>query len=238
LNRNRWQLIVLEGRGRFASELSTTLRDGRLAKSAEVSAIHSNRIALFPLGDFVVTIKNNCVESSARSKKSLVGLFKRLPSLRWSPPRDQQIVPMQEQTQSQAFIGDFKTLENELMPHFRELDAEALRVQNQFRLQQVTLIFGGALATILGALHARFGAGAAVWAGIIESVLAAVLSAVALRAQGTHAQERYLRDRLKAEKLRTEYFLFLGHVGPYTDEQERLPSLIRRVADIRSGELK
>jgi hypothetical protein len=167
-----------------------------------------------------------------------VALFKRLPSLRWSPPRDQNIIPAEAQTQSPAFSGDFKTLEDELMPHFRELDAEALRVQNQFRLNQVTLIFGGALATILGALHASLGAGPAVWAGIIESVLAAVLSAVALRLQGTHAQERYFSDRLKAEKLRTEYFLFLGRVGTYADEQERLPRLIRRVADLKSGEVK
>jgi hypothetical protein len=167
-----------------------------------------------------------------------VALFKRLPSLRWSPPRDQNVIPAEAQTQSPTFSGDFKTLEDELMPHFRELDAEALRVQNQFRLNQVTLIFGGALATILGALHASLGAGPAVWAGIIESVLAAVLSAVALRLQGTHAQERYFSDRLKAEKLRTEYFLFLGRVGTYADEQERLPRLIRRVADLKSGEVK
>jgi hypothetical protein len=167
-----------------------------------------------------------------------VTLFKRLPSLRWSPPRDQQIVPAEAQTQSAAFSDDFKTLEDELMPHFRELDAEALRVQNQFRLDQVTLIFGGALATILGAVHASLGGAAAVWAGISESVLAAVLSAVALRLQGTHAQERYFSDRLKAEKLRTEYFLFLGRVGTYADEQERLPCLVRRVADIKSGEVK
>jgi hypothetical protein len=167
-----------------------------------------------------------------------VALFKRLPSLRWSPPRDQQIVPAEPQTQSPTFSGDFKTLEDELLPHFRELDAEALRVQNQFRLNQVTLIFGGALATILGALHASLGGAPAVWAGIIESVLAAALSAVALRLQGTHAQERYFSDRLKAEKLRTEYFLFLGRVGTYADEQERLRCLIRRVADIKSGEVK
>jgi hypothetical protein len=167
-----------------------------------------------------------------------VALFKRLPSLRWSPTRDQPIVPAEAQTQSPAFSDDFKTLEDELMPHFRELDAEALRVQNQFRLNQVMLIFGGALATILGALHASLEAGLALWAGIIESVLAAVLSAVALRLQGTHAQERYLNDRLKAERLRTEYFLFLGRVGAYADEQERLPCLIRRVADIKSGEVK
>jgi Protein of unknown function (DUF4231) len=167
-----------------------------------------------------------------------VALFKRLPSLRWSPPRDQQIVPAETQAQSPAFTSDLKTLEDELMPNFRELDAEALRVQNQFRLDQVMLIFGGALATILGVLHASLGATAAVWTGIIESVLAAALSAVALHLQGAHAQERYLSDRLKAEKLRTEYFLFLGRVGTYGCEQERLPYLIRRVADIKSGGVK
>ncbi len=167
-----------------------------------------------------------------------MALFNRLPSLRWSPPRDQNIIPAEAQTQSTAFSDDFKTLEDELMPYFRELDGEALRVQNQFRLDQVTLIFGGALATILGAVHASVGAGRAIWAGISESMLAAVLSGVALRMQATHAQERYFSDRLKAERLRTEYFLFLGRVGTYADEQDRLPCLIRRVADIKSGEVK
>ena len=145
---------------------------------------------------------------------------------------------MEAQKQSPLFADDFKTLDDELMPYFREHDAEALRVQNQFRLNQVMLIFGGALATILGAVHASLGGTPAVCAGIIESVLAAALSAVAMRLQGTHAQERYFSDRLKAEKLRSEYFLFLGRVGNYADDQERLPSLIGRVADIKSGELK
>src|SRR5215472_16208767 len=130
-------------------------------------------------------------------------MFKRLPSLRWSSPRDQQIVSTDAQKQSPLFADDFKTLEDELIPYFRELDAEALRVQNQFRLDQVRLIFGAALATILGAVHASLGGAPAVWAGIVESVLAAALSAVALRLQGTHAQERYFSDRLKAEKLRS-----------------------------------
>jgi hypothetical protein len=167
-----------------------------------------------------------------------VALFKRFPSLRWFPPRDQQIIPAQAQTQNPAFATDFKTLEDEVMPHFRELDAEALRVQNQFRLQQVVLIFGGACATILGAVHAGLGGASAVWAGIIEAVLAAVLSAVALRAQVTHAQERYFTDRLKAEKLRAEYFLFLGRIGTYGEAGDRLPNLIRRIADIKSGDAK
>ncbi|MGH7984352.1 MAG: hypothetical protein ACREFF_14600 [Candidatus Udaeobacter sp.] len=46
--RNGWPLLVLEGSGRFADELSAAVRDGQLAKSAEVSEIAcSGRVALF-----------------------------------------------------------------------------------------------------------------------------------------------------------------------------------------------
>ena len=44
-------------------------------------------------------------------------MFKRLPSLRWHPPRDQQIVSMKVQKQSPLFADDFKTLDDELLNH-------------------------------------------------------------------------------------------------------------------------
>ena len=98
-------------------------------------------------------------------------LFKRLPSVRWSPPKDQQIISGTAQTHSAALAEDFKTLEDRLMPRFSELDANALRAQNRFRLNQVILIFGGASATILGAVHRSLGGTVAVWIGILQSVL-------------------------------------------------------------------
>jgi hypothetical protein len=46
--RNGWQLLVVDGSGRFANELSAAVRDGQFAKSAEVSEIaRSRRVALF-----------------------------------------------------------------------------------------------------------------------------------------------------------------------------------------------
>ena len=46
--RNGWQLLVVEGSGRFSDELSATVSDGQSAKSAEVSEIaRSRRVALF-----------------------------------------------------------------------------------------------------------------------------------------------------------------------------------------------
>ena len=164
-----------------------------------------------------------------------MALFKRLPRLRWPTPQNAVIVPAEAQAKHPSLAADFKTLEDELIPHFWECDASALRVQNQFRRDQVILIFGGVLASILGILHATFGKDAAVWAGIFESVLAAVLSAVALREKTARAQERYFSDRLKAETLRAEYFLFLGRIGKYADENDRRRHLLRRIADIKTG---
>jgi hypothetical protein len=46
--RNGWPLLVMEGSGRFADELSAAVRDGQPAKSAEVNEItRSGRVTLF-----------------------------------------------------------------------------------------------------------------------------------------------------------------------------------------------
>jgi hypothetical protein len=46
--RNGWQLLVVEGSGRFADELSAAVRDDQVAKSVEVSEIvRSGRVTLF-----------------------------------------------------------------------------------------------------------------------------------------------------------------------------------------------
>ena len=48
--RNGWQLLVVEGSGRFADELSAAVRNGQVTKSVEVSEIaRSGRITLFPV---------------------------------------------------------------------------------------------------------------------------------------------------------------------------------------------
>jgi hypothetical protein len=50
--RNEWQLLVIEGSGRFADELSAAIRDGQVAKSVEVSEIaRSGRVMLFHVDD-------------------------------------------------------------------------------------------------------------------------------------------------------------------------------------------
>jgi SLOG in TRPM, prokaryote len=56
--RNGWQLLVIEGSGRFADELSAAVHDGQVAKSAETSEIaRSGRVALFHVDDPASSLK-------------------------------------------------------------------------------------------------------------------------------------------------------------------------------------
>jgi hypothetical protein len=163
-------------------------------------------------------------------------VFRRFPRLRWQGRADEQIVPPAAQSEFPEFADDFAVLERELLPHFRALDGEALSRQNQFRLDQAVLIFGGLLAAVLGAIQAA--APEMPWPGAAECVVAAVLTAIAFRQRELHARERYSASRLKAEALRGEYFLFLGRLSPYDHdhEPERVRQLIRRVGQILSAQ--
>ncbi len=84
-------------------------------------------------------------------------LFKRSPRLVWSPMPDQDIVSPDAQAQHPALAEDLKTLGDELLPHFCELNAYALQYHNEFRRDQLMLISAGALAAVLGVLHASRG---------------------------------------------------------------------------------
>lgn len=159
-----------------------------------------------------------------------MSLFRRWPSVRWRPGPDDQIIPPGVQADFPEFADDFRVLERELLPQFRALDNEASRRQNQFRLDQVALIFGGAAAAILGAIQVAFPTSA--WPGTAEFLVAGGLSAIAFRQRALRPRERYSANRLKAEALRREYFMFLGRVGPFASDVERTRNLIRRVGQI------
>ncbi|MCG3163436.1 MAG: hypothetical protein JMDDDDMK_04849 [Acidobacteria bacterium] len=169
-----------------------------------------------------------------------ITLFKRLPKLRWRPKEGEQIIHLAPDDQYSDcrekypdFKADFDILERELMPHFRELDNAALSAQNQFRLQQIILIVGGVIATALGAIQAANVKAA--WPGVAEAAVAASLTMVSVIAREFGAQKKYFSDRLKAETLRAEYFLFLGRLGNYANDADRAQNLIRRVAEIESN---
>ena|SRR5215471_16024239 len=164
----------------------------------------------------------------------MIALFRRRPILFWKPRINEQIVPPDQRKEFSAFEDDFKILDERLMENFRRMDNEALRAQNQFRRQQIILIIGAAMTSSLGAIQAAMPE-TAPWPGLIEAVIAAMVAAVAFIAKQTEPQKKYLSNRLKAETLRGEYFLFLGRAGAYKDDASRVRNLIHRVAEIESG---
>ena len=164
----------------------------------------------------------------------MIALFKRRPIIFWKPKTDEQIVPLDARNGRPDLEKDFEILEQRLMDNFRRLDNEALHSQNQFRWQQIILIFGGMMTGTLGAIQAAMSETAR-WPGAAEGIIATLLTAVAFVAQKTESQKKYFSTRLKAEMLRGEYFLFLGRLGAYKDDASRVQNLIRRVVEIESG---
>lgn len=162
-----------------------------------------------------------------------IALFNRLPRFRWRPVENEQIVPHEMQNQFPDLKSDFDILDRNLMPSFRKLDNEALRAQNLFRLQQVVLIAGGVITTTLGAVQAALAE--EVWPGVTEAMVAAFLTSVSYIAREFNEQKNYFSNRLKAEALRGEYFLYLSRTGNYAND-DRAQNLVRRVADIESEE--
>jgi Protein of unknown function (DUF4231) len=147
--------------------------------------------------------------------------FKRFPALRLRP-QQAVIVPPELRARCPALEEDFAVLDRELLPRFQELDRTALQAQNQFRLEQVVLILGGVVAVVLGALQGALREAA--WPGVVEALVGGLLAVVGVRTRELHAQRRYLTSRVKAERLRGEYFRFLGRVGEYAgaDRNRRL----------------
>jgi Protein of unknown function (DUF4231) len=160
-----------------------------------------------------------------------------LPRFRWRAADPQPLVPLPAREAAPALAEEFEVLDRELLPTFHELDQTALRAQNTFRRGQLFVIVGGLAAASLGAAQAAVGGGVLA-IGIAEALCAGTLAAVTTYARGRRPQEEYLTARLKAERLRGEYFLFLGRVDPYdaSGKDARVQTLRRRVAAIEAEE--
>lgn len=164
-------------------------------------------------------------------------LLASLPRLRWRGPGRNPLVRPELEEAMPALGPDFEILARELLPDFFELDEAALRAENTFRLGQLFVIVGGAVATALGAVQAALGGGVTP-IGITEALVAGAVAGAVSYVRGRDAQREYFTSRLKAERLRGEYFLFLGRVPPYDtdDDDERLARLRRLVDGIASEE--
>jgi Protein of unknown function (DUF4231) len=160
-----------------------------------------------------------------------ISLFKRFPVSHLARREDDLVKP-EKRNAYPAFAADFKTLDDELIPFFRDFDNEALRNQNAYRGMYVILILGSALVTILGIIQIALIDTS--WIGIVGSVVALILGVVTTMSSRFNYQKRYLNARLSAERLRSEYFLFLGRLDQYANDQDRMQKLKKNVADIKA----
>jgi hypothetical protein len=163
-------------------------------------------------------------------------LFKRFPKLsRYPKPheawaRDSSLVS----DEHPALADDLRVWTERVEVRFRVLDHTAIIEQNRFRRQHVALIFGGLLATTLGAVQAAAGGGVLPLA-VAQALLTGLLAGLTVVVRSRRAQQGYLTARLKAERIKSEFFLFLARAGDYggPDAQAKF---IDQVEDIEAAE--
>jgi len=167
-------------------------------------------------------------------------LLKRFPRLFWHPPEDEPwrddwpVVPPGSLAKYPALAADLAVWDEQLESRFRRLDHRARILQNQFWRQRVTLIAGGLVATSLATVQAAMGGGVLLLA-VSQSVLTGLLAGLTVLVRSRRAQQGYLSARLKAERIKSEFFLFLARADSYA-QGDPLASLLREVDGIEAAE--
>jgi hypothetical protein len=168
-------------------------------------------------------------------------LLRRFPRLFPQPPEDEPwpgdraLVPPESLTNYQTLKTDIAVWTKQLEPRFRKLDHRSQILQNQFWRQRVMLIAGGLLATSLATVQAALGGGN-VYLAASQAVLTGLLAGLTVLIRSRRAQRGYLSARLRAEQIKSEFFLFLARAGDYA-EGDRVARLEREVDDIETGGL-
>ncbi len=167
-------------------------------------------------------------------------LIARFPRLFWRPAEegawdgDWPVVPPQSLEDYPWLRTDLMVWPEQLEHRFRQLDHRAQILQNRFWRQRVLLIGGGLLATSLATIQAAWGGGH-VWLAVFQAVLTGLLAGLAVLLRSRRAQYGYLSARLKAERIKSEFYLFLARAGDYAHE-DREARLSQAVDDIETAE--
>lgn len=164
---------------------------------------------------------------------SRVAALRRFPRLWWRETEVWPPVTPEEQARYANLADDFAVLDDELVPAFVELDGRAQREQNRFRRQQILIFLGGFVSTVASAAQAAL---VAAWPGLVVAVTGAGVATLTFVARQRRSRRSYLHARLRAEQLRSVYFLFLGRVDRFADPGARRGALVAAVEAIKYGE--
>jgi hypothetical protein len=234
------KVIVLEGSGRVADAVAAAVATGSGFDQEVLAAANAGRVTVFGAGRGAGELRELIsagVGAGRRRPVHAPALLKRFPKPR--PPRavDYPLVAPEVRATAPLLEPDFAHLDSELVPRFRAFDHDAQRAQHAFRLGSVILIVGGAVSTTLGAIQsALHGGNLAV--GIAEAVVSAVVAGAVVYVRGRRFQQTYLSKRLVAERLKSQYYLYLARAGPYAvaDDAERRRQLTGVLAQLESGD--
>jgi hypothetical protein len=158
-------------------------------------------------------------------------LFARLPSFR-SPRTSLPVIPDSARRAFPALVDDFAVLDEVVGQAFRKSDIAALRHQNRYRRQQLLVLVGSVVTSGLGGLQALVEDQR--WPGILLALFGVALAVSSRATSELGAQNEYLAERVKAERLRALHFRFLSRTGKFARE-DRDSVLRLAVIDIEAG---
>ena len=189
-----------------------------------------------------VTTQAGAGEKLARNKKKrspallarFPKLFGRLPSVDQDWDDDWCVLREEDRTRYAQLADDLAVWRGFVKPRFRRLDHTAQILQNQFWRQNVALIVGGVVATSLGVIQATLGGGV-VGLAAAQAVLTGTLAGLTVVIRSRRAQQGYLTARLKAERIKSEFFMFLARAGEYAGPDPRTV-LSQQVDEIETAE--
>jgi hypothetical protein len=227
------EVVVLAGSGRLADRIADVVSGRATADDADLAEIAGGRITVLephaPPSALARLVRDRLgLAQPTRRRLRSVALFSQLPRLQWRPGPSQPLVSESTLARCPDLHDDVELLQRELMPEFHALDQESLQTQNAFRLGQLALIAGGAIAAALGAAQAAVGGGVITLA-VLEAVVAGALAGLTVYIRGRNAQREFFTSRLRAERLRAEYFLVLARAGEYANVADgEVPDVLRR----------
>jgi hypothetical protein len=158
-------------------------------------------------------------------------LFKRLPLRR---PDAYPANPTGDRAHYPTLAPDFAVLDEHLGDDFKRWDRIALRNQFSYRRQQVYFVLAGsALVSVLGTVQASSPGHR--WPGIALAVVSVIVTGSTKITNERGTQSEWLKARVRAERLRAQYFRYLARVGPYAGP-DRDDALQHAVVAVERGE--
>jgi hypothetical protein len=234
-------VIVLGGSGGLADDVAAAAAGKASGDPEVVEAVGSGRVSVLDLEagpEQLADLIRSRLGLRGRRKEKVKppALLKRFPLPLYRLPPDYPFVSDEQRAAAPLLEPELTRLDSELVPRFRTLDHEALVAQHRFRLGSVLLIVGSAVAAALGAVQAALGGGV-LGIGIAEGIVGAFVAGAVVYMRGRRFQQTYLTKRLQAERLKSQYYLFLARAGSYAveDDAERAKLLARTLDRIETG---